>query len=527
MMSSLLSTIATSSLTRFLGIRRRGGCERAGITVTASGACVVPVAALIAALAAIALGVASGTVSGIGFPVESCPLASSKSNGELGVGSPPGLGALYQIQPGTSCTQHVPQGDGAAPLPQLHMWLQCLASTAPKGQPDSGVPGGDSIEAWSAQVLQAVKALHHGALVASRLALKNVRAARNLAPAEAVTALREFASLEGPLNLAFVVLRQGIAVLGPRAMSGEDVEEELADMAEFRRTIRVCVVSSMDMARAIAAALPLDSSTTRRAMRCEPRLLAGLELTATREAEESSEPDVMFHLGMYLSSVCIDSRSRDVPFVALSCNAKSGWASGSGGISVPALIAQSEQLLDNAERLALDSEDRRSRAEVRAERLSMHALVLARLHHHNAAEFRYKAASQLAAKYGIGKKAATFLARLARHFYFLSHQEEALAIANEALRHDSSEPTARFLQVSTRVALGHVRTDAEAREASSELRALEGQLRFQKLESRRADLHALMARWQVVADSGAGACLNFHDSAWALMCLLGKVAFPA
>lgn len=298
-------------------------------------------------------------------------------------------------------------------------------------------------------------------------------------------------------------------------------------MAELRSTIRVCLVSSMDMARAIAAALPLDSSTTRRAMRCEPRLLTGLELTATREAEESSEPDVMLHLGMYLSSVCVDSRSRDVPFVALSCNAKSGWTSGSSGISVPALIAQSEKLLDKAERLALDIEHRRSRAEVRAERLSMHALVLARLHHHTAAEVRYKAASQLAAKYGIGEKTAISLARLARHFYLSSHQEEALAIATEALRHNSSEPTARFLQASTRVALGHVRTDAEAREALLELRDLEGQLKFQTLERRRADLHAHMARWQVVADSSAWACLNFHDAASALMCLLGKMAFPA
>lgn len=548
MMSSLLSAAANSGaasgVALFLGapvcfgyaastatwlpcaLRRRDGfrrpCVVSGVRAASIVTAFVALAALVTGLVAMKMAWISG----------SCHPTFPTTLGVLDIGSWVQQRRSPEKQYDVECVPQPTQNETLASVVELHGWLQCLVLSA---QGLSGY-GAKAMErtvaeefnvAWASQVIRAVRALDDSSH-ATTSRLDEIRFTGKHTPEQTLAAVHDFASFEGPFKLAFTAMRTGIAALGPIAASGAwGAEEDLADMAELRSTLRVRLIAAMNAARGITAALPSDSASFQTAAGCVPNsnLLAGLESMAIEEAEEHEEPHVMFQLGVYLSSVC--TTKVQVPFFGRSCEAKYGWTPGVGGWSVPPIIAQAESLLANAERLTLDTDDRQARARVRVNRIAQHAWMLARLHHDSAAEYRYRMASQISASYKFGYEAAASLSRLARLFFHRSRREEALATAIEALRHKSDDPTALFLRASMRATLGKLQTDVEAREVAAELRALEGRLPDPTIERKRAEQYAAMAEWEAVADSGPIACLGFGDAARTVLCLLLKLALPA
>lgn len=549
MMSSLLSAAANSgaasgfalllgapvcfgyaaSTTSWLpcALRRR---DRFRHPYVVSGVRAVSIATALAALAALVVGLVPMKLDWMNS--RSCHPTSPTSLGVLDIGSWVQRRISPEKRYDVACAPEPTQDGTLASVAELHKWLECLFASAQgfSGYDAKAVEQTGTEEfsvAWASKVIRAVRALDDGSR-ATMSKLDEMRFNGEHTPEQTLAAFHDFASFEGPLKLAFRVMRMGIAALGPIAASGAwDAEEELADMVELRSTMRVRLIAAMNAARGIAAALPSDSASFDSAARCVPKanLLAGLESMAIEEAEQHGEPHVMFQLGVYLSSVC--TTKVNAPFFARSCEGNSDWAPGVGGWSVPSIVAQAESLLANAERLTVDTEDRQLRARVRVNRLAQHAWMLARLHHDSAAEYRYRMASQIAARYKFGYEAAAALSRLARLFFHRSRREAALATAVEALRHKNDEPTALFLRESTRATLGKLRTDAEVREVAVQLQALEGRLPDPTIERKRAEQYAALAQWEAVADAGPIACLGVGDAAHALLCLVLKLALPS
>merc|ERR1712232_156145 len=135
----------------------------------------------------------------------------------------------------------------------------------------------------------------------------------------------------------------------------------------------------------------------------------------------------------------------------------SAWTRDAMGSFVPSCLADVEDLLLRAEENALEN-DKTQHALTRALQLYSHANYLAGQQLDAAAEWRYRVAASIAAKYAQPRMAAHSLATLGGLLVLRNRHHEALATADDALSH-AHDTVALYLQGSMRLKLGNLHTD--------------------------------------------------------------------
>lgn len=151
--------------------------------------------------------------------------------------------------------------------------------------------------------------------------------------------------------------------------------------------------------------------------------------------------------------------------------------------------------------------------------------MLALKHHDSAAEWRYRAAAELAALHRRQKLASHALGRLGYFLTLRGRKEEALESAGQALDHGEEDPLAQYLQASLRRSLGELRTTEEVEFAEKQLSSVAGKLPSKTLEDQRAVAHGELGWWRLVATEGLQVCLRAWDAAQMLICVFCGLVF--
>jgi len=175
-----------------------------------------------------------------------------------------------------------------------------------------------------------------------------------------------------------------------------------------------------------------------------------------------------------------------------------------------------------AEENALEN-DKTQHALTRALQLYSHANYLAGQQLDAAAEWRYRVAASIAAKYAQPRMAAHSLATLGGLLVLRNRHHEALATADDALSH-AHDTVALYLQGSMRLKLGNLHTDAEVRMVAQQLQNVAGNLPSEHMEAERASQLAELSLYYQ-AESDVWACFEVNDAAKVLICLFGRLAF--
>jgi len=345
----------------------------------------------------------------------------------------------------------------------------------------------------------------------------------------ALAALRSLKRLEAPFRENLIALAAGSKVLESRSQTGDtDAAEELRNALGADRS---CALQALQEGRAVAQVLPRSAPLVRRALQCQPHLLENFQATVLREATEAKDAATIFALGLYYSDIGLASeqgKSRAPLFGAgpqplSTWTSEPNWLADAGGSHAPSDIVQAEELLLAGEEASVGP-DRSDRGAARALRLYQHGKMLALKHHDSAAEWRYRAAAELASSHRRQKLAAHALGRLG---YFLSlrgRKEEALEAATVALKQEE-DPLSQYLQVSLRRSLGALTTSEEVHSAERTLSSVAGKLPSKTLEDQRAAAHAELGWWRLVATEGLHVCLRAWDAAQMLICVFCGLAF--
>lgn len=380
-------------------------------------------------------------------------------------------------------------------------------------------------DAWASASVEWAR-ITHGALSsqcsASSDDLKALRRVKTAPAKTVVLSLRKFQKLESSLKDALTSGRKSTALLAAQAATGSSIAgDELAELRDAQVASSTCMLEAVHEAWLLAQTLPRSNAHVRTAMRCSGDTLAGLQSLVVRSSMELKDAGAAYALGMYLSQRAIAEHS-SVPFFGTH-DVSTQWVAAGGGVHAPEDMAIAEELLQHDEEVTQGSLQG-DRAAARALRLYQHAKHLALLHHDSAAEWRYREASQVAAKYHRPKLAAHSLTRLGFLLSLRGRKDEAQVAVSDALQH-FDDPLAQYLHVSLRRSAGQLETDAEVRSAQAVLTAVAGQLPSKVLEEQRAQEHKEIEWWGKVADGGMQVCLSAQDAAQFLICLFCGVAF--
>lgn len=305
-------------------------------------------------------------------------------------------------------------------------------------------------------------------------------------------------------------------------------EMDLKELQKARSADLACALRTVQEGRSLALALPRNSALVRRAMQCSPDMLVDVEAFVVQEAEKDSDAGTMFGLGLYWSDIgTAGPRGGAPPFFStrprVSGSWGSDWSRDLRGYHAPADVVRAEEYLLQGLKASAEG-DVAERGGAHALRLYQHAKLLALKHHDAAAEWRYRAAAQLASKYRRTKLAAHAMARLS---YFLSLRgrlREALEASDDALSR-GADPLAQYLQASLRCKLGELRTEKDVCAAEQQLGDVAGQLPSEALERQREAAHADLAWWRSVAAGGIHMCFNARDAAQLLVCIFCSLIF--
>jgi tetratricopeptide (TPR) repeat protein len=360
--------------------------------------------------------------------------------------------------------------------------------------------------------------------------VQQARAATSLA------ALGSLKRLETSFRETLTASAVGTKALQEASASAEELQELQTALAADRS----CAVHALTEGRSVAMAIPRNTPVVQRAMQCHPRMLDEFKETVLREAAESNDAAILFALGLYYSDAGLaagqgqqyapffEAGSQVLPSWLGRWTGKSegDWSADAGGTHGPSDLVNAEKHMLASEE-ASEGQERSDRGAARALRLYQHAKMLALKHHDSAAEWRYRAAADLAAVHRREKLAAHTLGRLG---YFLSlrgRKEEALTAVNDALNVSESvekEPLAQYLQVSLKRSLGEIKSE-EMQVVESQLSDVAGKLPSKTLEDARAAAHTELEWWRLVATEGLHICLQAWDAAQMLICALMGLAF--
>lgn len=447
-----------------------------------------------------------------------------------------------------------PAGEGSAPGPELYAQLECnvqlveSGATTQEAAPALLVRARDLMGALRAHgeeagsILQAAQVkwarLTHGVF---QLSCKGVAdelqvARRTKGPAKqgqrppaavSLTALRSLKRLEAPFRETLAALAAGLQAEGCTS-------EELEDLRSSLGADRACALQALQEGRSVALALPRGAPLVRRAMQCRPKMLEDFQALVLAEAAEATDAATIFALGLYYSDVGLAMEQGHVraplfeagaqALTSWTSSSETSWAADAGGSHAPTDLVQAEALLLAGENASIGA-DASDRGATRALRLYQHAKMLALKHHDGAAEWRYRAAAELAATHRRQKLASHALGRLG---YFLSlrgRKEEALVVAGEALQHGEEDPLSQYLQASLGRSLGELQTTEQVLDAEKKLGQVAGKLPSKTLEEQRATAHAELGWWRLVATDGLQVCLRAWDVAQMLICALSGLVF--
>lgn len=343
--------------------------------------------------------------------------------------------------------------------------------------------------------------------------LRKIRPTAQSSPSVGQT-LAAFYALHG-LSLPLAETLDGINARPENFRSVDDQDE----MIIARGSILGCMVRALQEVRSLAVSLPRSDKLVRAALRCSPDMLSDLETFVFREAEKDGDSGVLFAQGLYWSEMNVFGH--DAPFFTASTEPK--WVKDEQGLYVQEHIVRSEEYLRRAEE-ASTGQQRIDRGAMRALRLYQHAKSLATQHHDAAAEWRYLAASEVAANHDRQKLAAHTLTRLSYFYTLRGNTERALHFAQRALRHEA-DPLAIYLDGALRRSRGHLRTETEVLKVAESFRSVAGRLPSTGLEQERADAHEELLLLGAAAQGGVQDCFKLHDAARLLICTFCKLLF--
>lgn len=288
--------------------------------------------------------------------------------------------------------------------------------------------------------------------------------------------------------------------------------------------------------RATAMPAEMDSSATLEALgavrskwHSKAVLLSGMQ--------KQSEAEAAFSQGLHLSEVAVPhdgqgSATSSSGFIGSLAalvfsglnrhfvGAESSWALDAHGIYVPKHIALAEELLLKGEQSSVGPSVHEMAAQ-RAMRLYQHARHLALHNHDAAAEWRYRASSEMLAARGRAQLASHSLARLSYFLMIRGRKAEALAEARASLVY-AVDPLAQFLEATLMRSMGLLQTFDDVEAAAAQLESTGGQLPIRLLEEQRAVALDDLRKWRDASEGGFGSCFGLGDAAHIMLCLTCK-----
>jgi len=343
-------------------------------------------------------------------------------------------------------------------------------------------------------------------------------------PATLLASLWALKKLEEPFRETLSALNTAAKVV--------EASEQQDELQNALGATRSSALQALQQGRSVALALPKNAALVKMVLQCRPRMLEDFHALVMSEVTQAKDAATMFALGLFYSDVglAVEQGQSEVPLfgqgfqAAKSWNSEPIWAADAGGSHAPSDIVQAETLLLAGEEASVGA-DQSDRAAARALRLYQHAKMLALKHHDGAAEWRYRAAAELAAANRRNALAAHALGRLG---YFLSlrgHKEEGLEASAKALVHNPEDALAMYLQASLKRSLGELQTTEQVLVAEKQLGLVAGKLPSKTLEAERAAAHAELGWWRLVASEGLQVCFSAYDAAQTFICLMAGLIF--
>eukprot|EP00747_Dinoflagellata_sp_TGD_P162429 gnl/TRDRNA2_/TRDRNA2_180029_c0_seq1.p1 gnl/TRDRNA2_/TRDRNA2_180029_c0~~gnl/TRDRNA2_/TRDRNA2_180029_c0_seq1.p1 ORF type:complete len:617 (+),score=145.44 gnl/TRDRNA2_/TRDRNA2_180029_c0_seq1:71-1921(+) len=330
-----------------------------------------------------------------------------------------------------------------------------------------------------------------------------------------LAAIRMLSRLEQPFRDALAVHEVAKQIL-------EMGSEELDELSKLRISSHMCMLKTVQEARAVALLLPQEDEQVRQAMKCTPSLLSNVEVFTVQSAEQETNGGVLFSIGEYWSELGMSNQ--DAPFCRPRTDTTNWMKDPESGTHVPVDLATAEEFMRKGQEASVEQEHD-ERAAMRALRLYKHAKFLALQHHDGAAEWRYRASSTVGASVRRLKLAAHSLARLGYFLMLRGRKTEALESVEGALKHNK-DPLALYLHATLRRTLGELKTDSEVMEAKEQLRITAGKLPSKGLEDQRAAVHDELEFWHSVAAGGIDKCFDARDAANFVICLICRAFLP-
>jgi len=330
-------------------------------------------------------------------------------------------------------------------------------------------------------------------------------------PADAIVALGGLSGFETIAKATYATLD----TISELAVLPEHAEEIAGLQTQFRN----CMVKTVREARTIANTLPLTNGAVAKVQRCRPTMLFGVEAMALLEAEKATDNEVLLNAGLLLSEKAIAPRM--APFFG---EASVETMADAQKLQVPVSMARSERLLSEALKAGSEEGQKVISKQVLM-RLAKHAKTLAEMKQYEAAEWRYKSGAELAKAHGHQQMASSALAQLSYFFSLNGRYEQALEAATESLKF-GEDALAAYLQVSLKMSLGELRTEEQVQEALETVKQVKGKLPAEHLEGLRTGIESHLESWADVSTEGTVAsCFKFGDVAFALSCILSRIAF--
>lgn len=336
----------------------------------------------------------------------------------------------------------------------------------------------------------------------------------------AIEALAAAGATASPLENAISSSHTALEVLTNRKLKSD--ERQITELLKRRAAAAVAVLGLVREARALAAELRSTATPeVLRALRCPVKAIAQAESIAVaaagHEAKQKSEfrHKALFALGEYWSEKVVEESGEP--------RSEEKWVEDkASGSHVPSEIAYAESLL--AAGSAADSDDKADRMAMRALRFYQHAKLLAKRHHDAAAEWRYRAAAAVSARYKRKKLAAHSLSRLAYLFIQRSRHADALKVLEEA-KVFGGNALSMFLETMLLRSSGSLQTDRALRASDDILAAVAGKLPSKALEAERESLHSEGHFWRSVAATNIWRCFQAKNVAHLLICVMCRLLF--
>jgi len=361
---------------------------------------------------------------------------------------------------------------------------------------------------------------------------------RALAALHALSDLEQrFKDVLQGLESAHLLLSRPIVVHGEVPSAEQNVSDAkrsdaglLVDRLWSMRTdLRGSLLRVVREARAVVAKLPGMSLQVRRAAKCNPDLLAGIEGISLTAIENETDAAFIFAMGMHQSELALiaslsGQSSTTTPLFGSAPAAPSpAWATDAFGLEVPAPVVAAEDILLRAER-ASSGDSASERAILRGKRLLRHAQgILEPLSLYEAVSIRLRTAADIFVANSQPKSAAQAYRDLAELLLSRGYHEDALEAAGQALSQDNRDAVALYLQATLRRSLGELKTDEDVRHAKQQLQQAAGRLP-EEYEAHRVTSHAELWGWGIVAGRGNyRTCFELHDSARVLICLFCRL----